>query len=64
MIKLSNRKIAAVYHFANGRVLVLDAEGKQMPEFMGRYDDVIEKIIANYDGDIHFAEWAETKLDS
>jgi hypothetical protein len=38
-------KITHVYTFPNGMVIVFDQFGKQMPEYQGRVEEVIPKII-------------------
>ena len=38
--------ISVVIKFENGMVLVFDENGKQMPEFEGKYQDVRVKILA------------------
>jgi hypothetical protein len=51
-------KITNVYKFANGMVIVFDQHGQQMPEYQGRYEDVIDKIRAAYDGPIDERSWS------
>lgn len=44
--------ITNVYTFANGQCMVFDQYGKQMPEYQGRTDEMLDKIRAVYDGPI------------
>ena len=36
------------YHFQNGMVMAFDQYGKQMPEYQGRYEEVIDKIRRDF----------------
>jgi len=38
--------IVAVYRFTNGMVMVFDENGKQVPEFQGRWEEKKEAIEA------------------
>ena len=49
--------IANVYHFGNGMVMVFDHNGQQVPEYQGRYEDVIDKLRAVYSGPIIATDW-------
>jgi len=44
--------IATVYRFSNGMMMVFDANGQQIPEYQGPYEDVIRSIRAVYSGSI------------
>lgn len=37
--------IEVVYRFANGMCIVFDKDGKQIPEYQGRWEDMKHKII-------------------
>lgn len=50
-------EITTVYHFGNGMVMVMDQFGEQMPEYQGRYEDVIDKLRAIYRGPIIATDW-------
>lgn len=52
-------KITNVYHFTNGMVMVFDQHGQQMPEFQGKYEEVIEKIRENFTGEILYGSWRQ-----
>lgn len=50
-------KITNVYAFTNGMVIVFDQYGKQMPEYQGRYEEVIDKIRAVFSGEIPYGSF-------
>lgn len=45
-VKSSNR-IHHVYPLSNGRVVVFDDRGQELPEFGGRWEEMKDVIIAN-----------------
>jgi len=57
-------QIANVYHFGNGMVMVFDADGQQVPEYQGRYEDVIDKLRAVYSGPIIATDWVNPHAKS
>jgi hypothetical protein len=40
--------MAKAYVFGNGMVIAFDQYGEQMPDYQGRFEDVAEKIIADF----------------
>jgi hypothetical protein len=42
-----DRVISCVYSFPNGTVSVFDQRGRQMPEYEGRADEQMDRIIAH-----------------
>ena len=41
---MPNKVIASVIRWMNGNVMVFDADGNQIPEYQGRWEDVKYKI--------------------
>ena len=53
----TDRVIAYVYALANGTVAVFDQRGRQMPEYKGRADEVMERIVAKAPASAFFESW-------
>lgn len=53
----TDRAIAYVYTLANGTVAVFDQRSRQMPEYKGRADELMERIIAKAPASAFFESW-------
>jgi hypothetical protein len=52
------RVITSVYSFVNGMTMVFDQDGKQMPDYQGRTEEVMPKIrAAGYTESVPVQEW-------
>ena len=49
--------ITSVILFTNGTVAVFDHEGRQMPDYQGRYGEVKDKILHEFHREWQLAEW-------
>jgi len=49
--------IKSVLRLGNNMVMVLDAEGEQIPEYQGQYQDVKESILRDAPPDAVFSHW-------
>jgi len=49
--------IRTVIRARNNTVMVFDAEGEQIPEYQGQYEDVKEKILRDAPGGTVFNNW-------
>jgi hypothetical protein len=59
--EMSDPRIAAVYRFANGMVMVFDNNGQQVPEYQGHIDDVRTKIEAAKPSHVQ-VDWNRVKV--
>ena len=51
------RVINTVIKSQNGTVMAFDADGEQIPEYQGQYDDVKESILRDAPTDALFTHW-------
>lgn len=49
--------IKTVIRLKNDLVMVFDAEGEQVPEYQGQYEEVKGSILRNTSTDTVFAHW-------
>ena len=49
--------IKTVIRLRNNMVIVFDAEGEQIPDYQGQYEDVKEKVLKNAPGGTVFNHW-------
>lgn len=42
----ATKRITNVYHWPNGMTMVFDQHGKQMPEFQGKSEEILPKLVA------------------
>lgn len=46
--------ISRIYHLRNDNVIVFDADRNQLPAYCGRFEDVVDKILADAPGNAVF----------
>ncbi len=56
--------IKSVYRIKNDTVMVFDAEGEQVPEYQGRYEDVKESILREAPSDAVLSHWFDNTMES
>ena len=49
--------IKTVIRIRNNMVMVFDADGEQVPQYQGRYEDVKERILRDAPGGTVFNHW-------
>jgi hypothetical protein len=49
--------IKTVIRLRNNAVMVFDAEGEQIPEYQGQYEDMKERILRDAPGGAVFNHW-------
>ena len=55
--------IKSVYRLKNDMVMVFDAEGEQIPEYQGRYEDVKESILREVPSGAVLAHWFDNAIE-
>ena len=61
--KRSAAMIKTVIRLGNDMVIALDAEGEQIPEYQGRYEDVREGILRDASSGTVFNRWFGYSLE-
>jgi hypothetical protein len=49
--------IKTVIRAANNMVIVFDEQGRQLPGYQGKYEDVKQQILADRQGETAFIHW-------
>lgn len=52
-----NKMIKTIIRLKNDMVIVFDAEGEQIPEYQGKYENVKESILRDAPPDAVFTHW-------
>ena len=55
--------IESVYRLKNDTVMVFDAEGEQVPEYQGQYEDVKERILREVPSDAVLSHWFDSAIE-
>ena len=55
--------IKTVIRIRNNMVMVFDAEGEQVPDYQGQYEDVKERILRDAQSGIVFNHWFGHSLE-
>ena len=55
--------IKSVYRLKNDTVMVFDAEGEQVPEYQGRYEDVKGSILREVPPDAVLSHWFDGAME-
>jgi hypothetical protein len=55
--KLGNKVITTIIGLKNDMIMVFDAEGEQVPEYQGKYEDVKGGILGDAPPDAVFTHW-------
>ncbi len=55
--------IKSVFRLDNDMVLVFDAEGEQVSQYQGQYEDVKEGILRDAAADAIFAHWFDSSAE-
>ena len=55
--------IRTVIRLRNNMVMVFDAEGEQIPEYQGQYENVKERILRDAPTEVAFNHWFGLSLE-